>query len=124
MNPCEKCGAPRVRGSDLCHAHGGTTPDAPDTLLPCPFCGGDYIKDFPGAVAVVQCHYCGIALPVEEWNSRPIEEQLRAKVEVLTKALERVMTGRYASKGYVGQLAESREIAEEALDTTKGEPKQ
>lgn len=67
-----------------------TTPN-PD-ILPCPFCGkeSDYVVD------EARCKNHGgwgrLHLRPEEWNTRPIEEQLRAKVERYHRLLREVWT--------------------------------
>ena len=62
-----------------------------ETLKPCPFCGGEaeIIDDAMGTIS--RCRYCGAEngngfygegghkLALEDWNSRPIEEDLDKK---------------------------------------------
>ena len=58
-------------------------------LKPCPFCGADKTVDvhsiFPDKS---ECFLCGATAP--HWNSRPIEDALRAENERLRKALEKI----------------------------------
>lgn len=72
-----------------------------DKLLPCPYCGGEAIyTDVTGYEmrgnfdsAWCRCGECdkvGIPFSVDFWNTRPIEDALRAEVARLTAELEAV----------------------------------
>lgn len=55
-----------------------------DELKPCPFCGGK--ADYVGTE--IECLECGVMMPktfafemqVDNWNTRPIEDALRAQL--------------------------------------------
>ena len=53
-------------------------------LKPCPFCGGSNVKDEP-ALQVVICMDCGAEIDTDlgEWNKRPIEDALNARIAEL-----------------------------------------
>ena len=59
-----------------------------DELKPCPFCGSNegVVFDSPEYVACVTCGFEGVA--VQDFNRRPIEDELRARVAELEAALE------------------------------------
>lgn len=102
------------------------------TLKPCPFCGGEaeIIDDAMGTVP--RCRCCGAAngngvygaeghkLAVKDWNTRPIEDALRAENKRLRKALENieeqaVLKESEASNATYGFAYEIEELAREAL---------
>ena len=85
-------------------------------LKPCPFCGYDRIADtkeiFPGKA---QCTNCGATAP--NWNTRPIEDALRAENELLRKALGGLLHiieehGTPIQKAHATKLLEAREALE------------
>ena len=58
-------------------------------LKPCPFCGGSNVKDEP-ALQVVICMDCGAEKDTDlgEWNKRPIEDALNARIAELEAELK------------------------------------
>ena len=70
-------------------------------LKPCPFCGCENISIKVGVyrngdTSIVECEDCngGIETPddaVAIWNSRPVEDELRAEIEKLESALVDMM---------------------------------
>ena len=58
-------------------------------LKPCPFCGGSNVKDEP-ALQVVICMDCGAEKDTDlgEWNTRPIEDALTARIAELELRLD------------------------------------
>lgn len=75
----------------------------PSEILPCPFCGSEYLQfgdwGTHGAYDKVACgNGCTDWIPVERWNSRPVEDsqaariaELEAERDRLREALERVV---------------------------------
>lgn len=68
-----------------------------DELKPCPFCGGSAAVNIGPSIVTVQCEKCGEEHDYakhgdwrDDWNTRPIEDALRAQVEQLTAALEKI----------------------------------
>lgn len=66
-----------------------------DELKPCPFCGGSAVVSIGTSIVTVQCEKCGEEHDYgkrgdwrDDWNTRPIEDALRAQVARLTAALE------------------------------------
>ena len=58
-------------------------------LKPCPFCGGTNISVCDSTtLRTVFCHSCVIYITIETWNTRPIEDALRAEVARLRAALD------------------------------------
>lgn len=91
-----------------------------EELKPCPFCGNKAYFDTPNSVA---CPRCGLEdYSVTEWNSRPIEDKLRAQ---LTKWENGEIFSAHAMKIYEeqrAQLAEAqanRSFAEDELAECK-----
>lgn len=57
-------------------------------LKPCPFCGSEDVR-FPESIGEPPynaCRLCGSMALIAKWNSRPIEDALRAEVERLKVA--------------------------------------
>lgn len=65
-----------------------------DELKPCPFCGGK--ADYVGTE--IECLECGVMMPktfafemqVDNWNTRPIEDALRAQLAEAQAEVERL----------------------------------
>lgn len=63
-------------------------------LKPCPFCGGDGKErlDDESRPGDVRCSLCGSNGPwnmwEDCWNTRPIEDELRRKLSIVSKALQ------------------------------------
>ncbi len=58
-------------------------------LKPCPFCGGSNI--FEGNMLLknrVKCRDCNYDLPIKQWNNRPREQALQAKLDTLRLAYD------------------------------------
>ena len=51
-------------------------------LKPCPFCGGTKICTEKG-INLNYCDNCSAESNVEHWNTRPIEDELRARIAEL-----------------------------------------
>ena len=69
-----------------------------DELLPCPYCGGTEIRihtdDIWKAAYCIECgaegqYDLGESGARENWNNRPLESALRARVAELEKQLEK-----------------------------------
>lgn len=61
-------------------------------LKPCPFCGGNDIV-YEEALSVTYCNDCGGELDEgfgSDWNTRPIEDALRARIAELEAEIERL----------------------------------
>ena len=58
-----------------------------NTLKPCPFCGGTKICTEKG-INLNYCDKCSAESNVEHWNTRPIEDELRAEIERLKVRIE------------------------------------
>lgn len=56
-------------------------------LKPCPFCGGNDIRPSQDFDECVVCERCGSHIEEEMWDSRPIEDELRASRDVWKKKL-------------------------------------
>lgn len=82
----------------------------PDELKPCPYCGKNEItaNPYPDIYGCPSCDYCGSRVPygileeqIKLWNSRPIEDTLKARIAeleaegaVITDALEKINNAR------------------------------
>ena len=55
-------------------------------LKPCPFCGSADIRTEPG-INLNYCDKCSAEANIEHWNTRPIEDALRARIAELEKDL-------------------------------------
>jgi len=51
-------------------------------LKPCPFCGGTKICTEKG-INLNYCDSCSAEANIEHWNTRPIEDELRARIAEL-----------------------------------------
>ena len=58
-----------------------------NTLKPCPFCGGTKICTENG-INLNYCDNCSAESNIEHWNTRPIEDELRAEIERLKVRIE------------------------------------
>ena len=60
-----------------------------DELRPCPFCGGAAVNSHWGLIYCGQVNKCGTgtAVSARGWNSRPIEDALRARIRELEHAM-------------------------------------
>jgi len=62
-----------------------------NTLKPCPFCGGKNVLSTElqdGLPFIAYCQ-CGAENEAENWNTRPIEDELRARIAKLEAESER-----------------------------------
>ena len=57
-------------------------------LKPCPFCGGTNICTEKG-INLNYCDSCSAEANIEHWNTRPIEDDLRARIAELEAESER-----------------------------------
>ena len=92
--------------------------DEMDELKPCPFCGkmprgilGGYL-----ACANQSCEICGVSVPIDAWNTRPIEDKLLSQlaerdalIERLVEA-EEVLDVMHDDSQFVDDVAKSREL--------------
>ena len=65
----------------------------PSEILPCPFCGSEYLQfgdwGTHGAYDKVACgNECTDWIPVERWNSRPVEDSQAVRIAELEKMAE------------------------------------
>ena len=59
------------------------TTNQSSNLRPCPFCGGTNICTEKG-INLNYCDSCSAEANIEHWNIRPIEDELRARIDKLT----------------------------------------
>jgi len=59
-----------------------------EILRPCPFCGSADIRTEPG-INLNYCDKCSAEANIEHWNTRPIEDALRARIAELEAENER-----------------------------------
>jgi hypothetical protein len=53
-------------------------------LLPCPFCGRTFVeKYYNGGRHMVLCRNCSQEWSFDDWNTRPIESALQARIDAL-----------------------------------------
>lgn len=70
-------------------------------LKPCPFCGGTDVSVCDSTTTrTAKCRSCVVYIAIEKWNSRPIEDALRAEVARLRAELDVVR--KYAWKEDAG----------------------
>jgi len=99
-----------------------------NTLKSCPFCGGTKICTEPG-INLNYCDNCSAESNVEHWNTRPIEDNLIARIVELEGKLAELIEAadkmydvtEYILGGDTAEMFYCREIAEEARDVLKGE---
>ena len=60
-----------------------------NTLKPCPFCGGTKICTEKG-INLNYCDNCSAESNIEHWNTRPIEDELRARIAELEAENEKI----------------------------------
>ena len=60
-----------------------------NTLKPCPFCGGTKICTEKG-INLNYCDNCSAESNVEHWNTRPIEDELRARIAELEAEIDQL----------------------------------
>lgn len=53
-----------------------------NTLKPCPFCGGAKICT-EKSININYCDNCSAESNIEHWNTRPIEDELKARIAEL-----------------------------------------
>ena len=75
-------------------------------LKACPFCGSDQVGDhLPGYVSFGCCNDANCSLtqrfPTQVWNTRPIEDALRAENEELRSRLDGLPTGELKELGSI-----------------------
>lgn len=65
----------------------------PNELKPCPFCGSEAVTDYQllalpkyTMCSFEHCELHDVAILIREWNSRPLEAALQARIEELEKA--------------------------------------
>lgn len=83
-------------------------------LKPCPFCGHEAVATqyVVGGRDLVQCTFCSVKTPatnsrkeaVKSWNSRPIEDALRARLSERDVLIERLIEA--WSRGNIATLAQ------------------
>lgn len=81
----------------------------PSEILPCPFCGSEhlYFGDWGthGAYDKVSCgNECTDWVPVERWNSRPIEEAQAARIAELEREVKFLKTEMTCWDSYIKEL--------------------
>jgi len=77
-------------------------------LIPCPFCGGKNVLSTElqdGLPFIAYCQ-CGAENEAENWNNRPIEDELRKRIAEL--------------EGFINQLIEAGELLAECSDYEGG----
>ena len=63
-----------------------------DKLPACPFCGKpSEVYRKMARCSDVECHAHYIRVPIDEWNTRPIEDKLQQEIARLREALEFVL---------------------------------
>jgi len=60
-----------------------------EELRPCPFCGGTKICTEKG-INLNYCDNCSAESNVEHWNTRPIEDELRARIAELEAEIDQL----------------------------------
>ena len=100
-----------------------------NTLKPCPFCGGKNVLSTElqdGLPFIAYCQ-CGAENEAENWNTRPIEDNLRNRIAELEALVERlieisdwatvgmVISNSYSSSSGIQKLAEDRRNEWETL---------
>ena len=58
-------------------------------MKPCPFCGGTKICTEKG-INLNYCDNCSAESNVEHWNTRPIEDELRARIAELEAEIDQL----------------------------------
>ena len=58
-------------------------------LKPCPFCGSADIRTEPG-INLNYCDKCSAEANIEHWNTRPIEDALRARIAELEEEIDQL----------------------------------
>ena len=92
-------------------------------LKPCPFCGSsnttlDYYEiSCPQELGtIVVCNDCGAsATSIVDWNTRPIEDALNARIAKLRKALIRIKEEYYSNGTWEETADDMYELANDAL---------
>ena len=59
-------------------------------LKPCPFCGSADIRTEPG-INLNYCDKCSAEANIEHWNTRPIEDALRARIAELEALVDELV---------------------------------
>lgn len=61
-------------------------------MKPCPFCGSDNVKS-EEPLGIIYCWYCGadMATDLDEWNTRPIEDDLRKRIAELEAMVDKLI---------------------------------
>ena len=60
-----------------------------EILRPCPFCGSADIRTEPG-INLNYCDKCSAEANIEHWNTRPIEDALRARIAELEEEIDQL----------------------------------
>jgi len=89
-----------------------------EELRPCPFCSNIAGKRFEPTIGdYYGCpNHTNMMMTVEQWQSRPIEDALRTKLDIAVEALKEVVLGKAGinlSANFIRRY--DIEIAEEAL---------
>ena len=74
----------------------------------CCSCGnkGLLINDGEDVVCInIKCHFWNEFIPYSTWQSRPIEDQLKAENERLREALKYIVDRGYTGASYIAQQA-------------------
>ena len=58
-------------------------------MRPCPFCGSADIRTEPG-INLNYCDKCSAEANIEHWNTRPIEDALRARIAELEEEIDQL----------------------------------
>jgi hypothetical protein len=91
------------------------------TLRPCPFCGNPAVSPSPGIAGLAGCksNDCDGArsngwMHTAAWNTRPVEDALRAEVDRLRAAIEAAVDALPEwSKGALAHLSPAEVVADE-----------
>ena len=92
-----------------------------EELRPCPFCGSEQPQDSKDDGNVPyefgmsrSCKFCSAAVNLG-WNTRPIEDELRARIAKLRKALIRIKEEYYSNGTWEETADDMYELANDAL---------
>lgn len=73
-----------------------------DKLKACPYCGGNNLATYivTDGSCVVYCINCyenndGLSHDIDEWNTRPIEDELQARITELEEALKSLRSDKH-----------------------------
>lgn len=62
-------------------------------LRPCPFCGNEKTETFYDFLSIpkANCPSCGAVVHVRYWNDRPLEDDLRDRLEEMEKPVQQII---------------------------------